>query len=160
MDLESKLPSVSIPKVSVDKTVLKKIIGYKLDAIYIYLIVFVLGEILISGGLYERGWIFGVVNSFFVLILALAWQYKRKLGTLKDQIIKALLMTIVYAALDFLLVDLLLEKFNNKIYTFWGTYVAYGIILLVPIFYLLIPQWVGRWRQNKVNEVEITLDKP
>lgn len=155
MDLKAKLPRINIKS-----KFFKTMLGYKLDAIYIYLIIFVIAEIMISGGLYEKGLIFGLINAFFVLVLALAWQYRGTVGSLKDQIIRGAVMMIVYAVLDFLLVDLLLERFNNVIYSYWGTYAAYGVVLLVPILYLLIPRYMKRFKGNVVNQSNLALDKP
>jgi len=155
MDLKAKLPRINIKS-----KFFRTMLGYKLDALYIYLIVFVIAEIMISGGLYEKGLIFGLVNAFLVLVLALAWQYRRRLGSLKDQIIRGVVMMVVYAVLDFLLVNLLLERFNNVIYSYWGTYAAYAIVLLVPILYLLAPRYIKRIKENKVSTKNLALDKP
>jgi low temperature requirement protein LtrA len=131
---------------------IKKIGGWALEGAVIYFIAFFISEVLISGGLYERGLYFGLAYNIIILAMIIFSQMKRNTLDLRAQICRSISMVVTFAILDFLLVDLLLESFNQLIYKFWGTYVAYAIVLAGPVIYLLISNYLKNKRVQQVKK--------
>jgi len=111
----------------------KRILKSALNGLVIWLIVFVLGEILISGGRSERN-IFLLILELIVIVTALIYlNLKNQNQSIINQLVRGAIMAAVFALLDFLVINLLLEGNLRTIYHFWPIYLMYGLLLVGPL---------------------------
>jgi hypothetical protein len=111
------------------KTMLKS----ALYGLIVWLIVFVLGEILISGGRSEKN-IFLLILELIVIITSVIYiNLKNRTQSIIVQLLRGGIITAVFALLDFLIINLLLEGNLKTIYHFWPTYLKYGLLLIAPL---------------------------
>ena len=105
----------------------------KIEAIIIWIIIFLLSEILISGGRHPFDpFLFGL-NIAVIIVLFGYVNIKRPTKIILDALQRAGIAVVVYALLDFLIINLFLEKNNLAIYKTWQTYVIYAVIILIPL---------------------------
>ncbi|MDH4358619.1 MAG: hypothetical protein OEV37_01560 [Candidatus Berkelbacteria bacterium] len=105
-------------------------------AFFIWVAVFIISEIAISGGRYEFNIYLTIVQLVIILTVLIYFMSVSKLKTksLKENLIWGLGLAVWFAILDFLIINLLLEKNSLSIYKNWETYIAYGLLLLIPVF--------------------------
>lgn len=108
------------------KTILKS----ALYGLIIWVIVFVLGEILISGGRSEKN-IFLLILELIVIVTSVIYvNSKNQTQPIITQLLRGVIMAVTFALLDFLIINLLLESNLKTIYHFWPTYLKYGLLLV------------------------------
>jgi len=98
-------------------------------AALVWVIVFIIETILISGGRYEKNLYLGIVSVLFTLVIWLMIVFRQK-ADFSGLIFKTIVAVAVLAVLDFLVKNLLLDKNNLAIYKFWATYADYGAIIV------------------------------
>lgn len=114
-------------------TVILNIIKHISGIVIAYLVFFVLNEILISGGKSQQNPYLIIFNV--ITIIVILWFLKDSYygKPLKQRIIESITYLIVFATLDFLLVNMLLDKMSFHIYKTYYTYVYYGLLFVPPI---------------------------
>ncbi len=122
----------------------------KWEGIIIWLIVFVISEIIISGGRYDQNYFLLAVNLIIILIISLYFSVKRPIKAIWEALLRGVVAVLAFAVLDFLVIDLFLLKNNLGIYKNWQTYVIYGLVLLIPI----IASRFGKKRFTSPEELE------
>jgi len=104
---------------------------YLLIAAAVWLIDFVISEIIISGGLYTRSvWLVLVeilTVSFFLMI------FKQTPQDAKERLKCSITNFITFIVLDFFAVYLLLESSNRDFFRFWGTWAIYLLVFVYPL---------------------------
>jgi len=108
---------------------LKKVLGPIGWAALVWLIVFVVDTVLISGGRYEKNLYLGIVSVLFTFVIWLMIVFHQRTDS-RRLIVKTIVAVLTLAVLDFLVRNLLLEKNNLVIYKFWATYAEYGAIIV------------------------------
>lgn len=120
----------------------KNIFPFILNGVMMWFVVFVLAEVIISGGRYEKDlYLFITLLIVTLAMLVCAW-IKRKTDGVISSIVRGFATALPFALLDYLAVNLLLEKNSYSIYKFWGYYAIYGLILIFPITAFLIERYV------------------
>jgi len=105
--------------------------GSKQGAI-IYLVYFVITEILISGGRSQQNLYLEIVSLIIIISLSTYFAIRRFPQSDTEAIKEGFGNLLVFAFLDFLAVNLLLESNSGLLYQYWGTLANYGAILVVP----------------------------
>jgi len=100
-------------------------------AVIVWVIITILETILISGGLYSKGAPFIIFEMIAIIVAIYFYSKKMKLGQ-KELVISVISMIVTYAILDFLLVNLLLQKNDLSIYKFWAYYLKFALVLAMP----------------------------
>ncbi len=131
-----------------------------LKVVIAYLVYFILNEILISGGRSESN-IYLIIFNVIVLSTIL-WVFRDRYyqKDLKTRIIEGLTFAGIFALLDFLLIDVLLYKFNHSIYNHYYTYLNYGILLIIPILIQYLPVILQLAYTKVTSFRKPPLDKP
>ena len=134
---------------------LKPLINAKCETIVIWVIVFVINEVIISGGRHSQNYYLFSFNIFALLMLFGYANIRRASGQINEALKRAGVAVLVFAVLDFLIINLLLEKNNLSIYKAWQTYVAYAAIILTTLA-------ISRFKKPRPTAPpqEIPLDKP
>jgi hypothetical protein len=98
----------------------------------IYLILFIIGQIVISGGKAERDPYFVILMVIFSIAAQIMIIKKEFYEGWKKTLIAAVTVTLVFAILDYLIVNLWLEKNNLVIFKYWPYYFIYLSTLATP----------------------------
>lgn len=127
----------------------------KIETIIIWLIIFIVDEIIISGGRHSQNYFLFTLNIIAILLLFGYASIRRTTPKFADALKRAEVAVLVYAVLDFLIINLLLEKNNLFIYKSWQTYVGYGAVALTILA-------ISRFKKTRITSPpqEIPLDKP
>lgn len=115
-------------------TLFKLIVKSLLFALIAWLIIFVLETIFVSGGLATTGAPFIVTELIAILVVAFFYIKKMQLNQ-KELIISLVSIVLAYAILDFLVVNLFLQKNDLSIYKFWPYYLKFVLLFLVPFIW-------------------------
>ena len=117
-----------------------QILDWAQKALFIWIIVFIISEIAISGGRYEFNPYLTAVQLVIILATSVYFisRLKTKPKTLKDTLFVGLSLAVSFAILDFLVINLVLEKNTLAIYRHWGTYAQYILLILIPLVQLLL----------------------
>ncbi len=112
-----------------------KILNSAKRALLIWIAVFLISEIAISGGRYEFNFYLTVIQLIIILTILIYFisRSKTKPKSFKDALFVGLSLAISFAVLDFLIINLLLEKNSLLIYKNWGTYAQYALLIIVPM---------------------------
>ena len=114
-------------------TVILNIIKHISSVVIAYLVFFILNEILISGGKSQQN-LYLIIFNIITIIVILWFLKDRYYGKpLKQRIIESTTYLSVFAVLDFLLVNMLLDKMSLHIYKMYYTYIYYGLLFILPI---------------------------
>jgi hypothetical protein len=105
----------------------------KFEGLIIWAVVFVVAEIIISGGRHPGNIYLLATSLIIILFISLYSSVKRPVKDIKKSLLRGLLAALVFAILDFLVINLLLEKNNLQIYRSWQSYVQYALVFLVPV---------------------------
>ena len=136
---------------------LGKILAPVSKSLLIYLAYFILAEIIISGGRYERDIYLWVVIFVLTLIMETSFVWPQKISDFKQAIITGLWYAVPIIVLDYLIVNLLLEKNSLSIFKNWETITLYALTLAIPVaIYLRKSKKVAN---NQVDEL-LTNHKP
>lgn len=134
-----RMPKVSLPKSIIDSNMPKtnfiknlkenEIFVASANAGLIWLANFVVSEMVISGGIYERSLYLVALNAIIVFTLI---QYfpKKITNRAKDKLKLAVVYFITFVVLDYLLIFWLLESQKSNFFQFWGTWLVYAIVIL------------------------------
>jgi len=120
-----------------------------IEGLEIWIINFVLLETVISGGRNEKNlyvFILSIGIAFFIILFV---NLKKKVDTLKIALFRGLSATIAYALMDYLVINLILEKNSYGIYRSWGYFATYATILLLPAIIKLASNFMSS-RNNQV----------
>lgn len=98
-----------------------------------WLVVFVLTEVLISGGQYEQNLFLGIISLLAILLLGIYYNFDKKRGSWKLDLTMGIKTAIVYAILDVLVIGLLLNKTSFSYFGFWGTGGSYALLIATPV---------------------------
>ena len=103
-----------------------------LRGLILWLIIFIVSEIIISGGRHPASPYLVALNA--IILIAFFW-YQRDyfIGTWLSKAKKAIVVLIVFALLDFLVINFLLYQNNYYIYSTYQTYTYYGLIILLSL---------------------------
>lgn len=113
-------------------TFLKKALRTSKQGAIIYLTYFIITEILISGGRSQYDLYLEIVSLIIIISLSAYFTIKRVPQNNIESIKKGFSNLLVFAILDFLAVNLLLESNSGLMYQYWGTLANYTAILAVP----------------------------
>lgn len=130
--LSIKKPDLSGIKAVAKKPLTKKIINSAYLGLLCYTVIFVLSEILISGGKSEHNPYYIAVIVIFLIAAQILFISKKVYSDLKSTIISAFCVTITIAILDYLIVNLWLGKNNLEIYKYWPYYFLFVSTLALP----------------------------
>lgn len=119
---------VQVFKVSFWKRALKG----SVEGLVIYLAYFIISEIMISGGRYEQDIYLEIVSLIIVISVTLYFIVRRKDLDQVKAINEGFGNLMVFAILDFLMKNLLLDANSGQIYKYWGTLVIYAVVLITP----------------------------
>jgi len=116
----------------------KNLLGKSYEGAVIFLVYFIISEILISGGLYANNIYLEIVTLIIVISLTAFFLAKKLPGDRISAIKRGFANLTSFAILDFLLSNLLLNDNSGSIYKYWGTLTTYAVILVLPflIYYL------------------------
>lgn len=115
----------------------KNVLPFAAEGAIFWVVSFIISEILISGGRYEKNAYVGILNLIFAVALILMFNLKKPVSNLIATVYRGGFALITYAILDYLVVAWLLEKNSFAMYRFWGLIATYATILALPaIIYL------------------------
>jgi hypothetical protein len=128
------LPKIEFSKIKEvsSKPIVKQIGKNALLAFYCYLIVFILDQILISGGMSEINVYFIIASCLFLIASQILLIRNKFYTDMKSTIISAATFLLVFALLDYLVINLWLENNNLELYKFWPMYFSYLIVAGMP----------------------------
>lgn len=128
------LSKVDLGKIKdVAKKPLTKVIMKNLSlALYSYLIVLALGQILISGGMSDRSPYYIITVSIILVASQILLIRNKFYENMKTTITASILSLILFALLDYLLVNLVLLKNNYEFYKFWPNFIIYALVVGLP----------------------------
>ncbi|MCX6809374.1 MAG: hypothetical protein NTZ65_01320 [Candidatus Berkelbacteria bacterium] len=99
----------------------------------IWIVVFVITEVVISGGRSERNLYLIILQAIAVTSLSAYLNRKYISATIISTILRGIVLMLSFALLDYLIVNLWLEHNNLTIYRFWPSYINYVLILITPL---------------------------
>ena len=117
-------------------TKLKKVrpyLGIAKEGLIVWLAVFIVSEVVISGGLYERGTYLGILALLVLLMANLIINFRQPSTIWSQAAWRGVIAAVTFALLDFLVINLALEGNSFITYKFWGTWAAYGLMILIPV---------------------------
>lgn len=123
-----------------------------------YIIFFVLNEIIISGGKYPYGTYTIMFNVIVILAILYVFRKKYYVPSTATRIKEGITYSVTFAALDFLVVYLLLYKSNPSIYKSYSTYLYYGLLLVIPIISVYVMPIINLVKSRCCRR--LPLDKP
>jgi hypothetical protein len=103
--------------------------------IIIWIINFIISEIIISGGLYARSVWLVAVQLVTIVVFFLVLE-KSKPKTKKDKSRMAIENFAVFAILDLVVIYLGLESSNREFFNFYGTWIVYVVVAGYPFLNL------------------------
>lgn len=103
------------------------------EGLIVWLAVFIVSEVVISGGLYERGIYLGILSLLVLLIANLSINLRRLSPNWSAGLWRGGIAAVTFALLDYLVINLALEGNSYIGYKFWATWVAYGLMILIPV---------------------------
>ena len=124
--LKEKIKGIS------SKPIVSSILKNAYWGLLIFLILFVIGQIVISGGKSERDPYFVILMVIFLIAGQVFIISRDYYSSIKTTLPSAVTITVVIALLDFLIVNLWLEKNNLAIYKYWPMYFIYLTALITP----------------------------
>jgi len=127
-----KKPNIDPIKDTLNKPIVSKILSNAYLGLLCYAVIFILGEILISGGRSEYDPYFIAFEIIFLIAAQVVFIQKKNYSSSQDTIISAVSVTVTIALLDYLLVNLWLEKNSMNIYSYWPVYLVYLTALVTP----------------------------
>ncbi len=127
---------------------LKRILRGSAQGAIIYLIYFIITEILISGGRSQQNIYLEIISLIIIISLSTYFVMRRFPQSDTGAIKEGFSNLLVFAILDFLAVNLMLESNSGILYQYWGTLTNYATILIIP--YLIY-----RLRMRKSSTPEI-----
>ena len=142
-------------KISSDKT--GSMLALLPKALVAYLIYFIFTEIVISGGRFERDLYLWIVIFVLTVIVEGAFIMGQNIKSLKEAILAGVPFVVVFIALDYGIVNWLLEKNSLSIFKNWETITLYALALLIPTLKLLLVR--PKKDVNQVDEL-LTNHKP
>lgn len=134
----------------------KPIFNYKVEGAIIWLVYFIVSEILISGGRYERDTYTYVAAIIFVLTTIITILVRKKTTDIKDAITRGVIWLVVVVVLDYLIVNWLLQGNQLVIFKSWGPLTVYGLTLVSPLAQVVI----NRYRKTRRESNLLTNPSP
>jgi len=126
-------------------------------SLLIYLAYFILAEVVISGGRYERDIYLWIVIFVLVVIMETSFVWSTKISNFKQAVVVGLWYAIPVIVLDYLITNLLLEKNSLNIFKSWETITLYALTLIIPLGIYLKKS--NKASGNQVDEL-LTNHKP
>jgi len=136
---------------------LKKVLTPVSKSLLIYLAYFILAEIVISGGRYERDIYLWIVIFVLVIMMETSFVWSAKISNFRQAVITGLWYAIPIVALDYLITNLLLEKNSLSIFKSWETITLYALTLVIPV--AIFFRKSNKAADNQVDEL-LTNHKP
>lgn len=133
-----------------------KIVQPLSKSLIVYLIYFITAEILISGGRYERDIYLWIVIFFFVIIAEVKLS-KTESKKFKTALYSGLWFALTIIAIDYLIVNLLLQGNSFVIFKEWQTISLYAVTLLIPLVQYF---FLGYKPKSKQVDPLLTNQKP
>ena len=125
------------------------IASYISEGLTIWIINFVVIEILISGGRYEYNLYISIVSIVIAFFITLFVNLKKPVSDIVNALSRGLSVAISYGIMDYLVVNLLLEKNSLMIYRSWGYLAVYGTILILPV----LIKFVANFMDSRKSQV-------
>ena len=114
------------------------------EGVALWVVLFAAAQAVISGGRYS-GDIYVVLTQVVLLIFVFALLEERQPSrSIKRAIKRGVTAFAVFAVLQFLVVNLLLEKNSLAIYRFWGEWTLSALVLLFPLLAISASQYASR----------------
>lgn len=127
------------------------------QALTVYLIYFLVAEILISGGRYERDIYLWAVIFGLVILIELSFTLKKKIKDTRAAILTGLWFALPIVIADYLIVNLIMEGNSFSIFHRWETITVYGVTLLLPLIVFVFKS--GKSKPKQIDEL-LTNHKP
>jgi len=108
-------------------------LGIAKEGLIVWLAVFIIAEVVISGGLYERGIYLGILSLLVLLIVNLIINFPRPSTAWPAAVWRGAIAAVTFALLDYLVVNLALQGNTFILYKFWASWAAYGLMIGVPV---------------------------
>lgn len=108
-------------------------LSYLSKSALIYLVYFLLFEIVVSGGRYERDPYVFSLTLIFVLITQYLLINKKKISKMKTAILEGIYLVLPIIALDFLIVNVLMLENYLGVFTRWESIATYLLIIILPV---------------------------
>lgn len=121
----------------------KNVLPFAKEGAIIWVVNFIISEILISGGRYEKNAYVGVLYLIFAVALILMFNLKKPVDNFIKTLYRGASALITYAILDYLVVAWLLEKNSFAMYRFWGLITTYAVVLVLPILIYLAKNYIS-----------------
>ncbi|MFH1855400.1 MAG: hypothetical protein ABH810_03290 [bacterium] len=129
--LENRIKTNALKKFF-QRPLIKSIASSALPGLYCYAVIFILGEILMSGGKSDRNPYTIIALVIFLIASQIVFIKREKYSSYKEILLSAITVTLVFAILDYLIVNLFLMKNNYEIYKYWPNYFIYLTTLALP----------------------------
>lgn len=127
-----KKPDFAVIKQTASKPIVKSILSNTYMGLLCYAVIFIIGEILVSGGKSERNPYFVIAMVIFLVAAQIIFIPKRVYNDLKSVMISAVTVTLIIALLDYLIINLAFDRNNLIIYKYWPMYFIYLTTLALP----------------------------
>ncbi|OQA53298.1 MAG: hypothetical protein BWY43_00069 [candidate division WS2 bacterium ADurb.Bin280] len=119
-------------KIKINLSKARPALNYILKGALIYLVYFLLLEIVVSGGRYERDPYLFALTLIFVIITEYLIIDKKAIKKFKTALFQGIYLFAVVVVLDFLIVNVLMLKNYLGVFSRWESIATYLIILLLP----------------------------
>ncbi len=129
--LENKVKTNALKKFF-RKPFIKEITSSTLPGLYCYAVIFILGEILISGGKSDRNVYTVIALVIFLIAAQIVFIKREQYSSYKKILLSSITVTLVLAILDYLIINLFMMKNNYEIYKYWPNYLIYLTTLVLP----------------------------
>jgi hypothetical protein len=126
---------------------LKRLFKNSYEGFWIYLVYFIVSEIIISGGRFEKDIYLEIVELIIVLSLSAYFLMRKPPATDTDAVRRGFMNLVVFVLLDFLAINLLLDQNSGMVYKYWGTLANYALVLAMPYLFYQIKS--GRFFARK-----------
>jgi len=134
------------------RPLVSKILKGAYQGLLVYVVIFIISEILISGGKSEQNPYFVAVIAIFMIALQFILIKNEDYTDPKSTITSAVSVTLTIAILDYLIVNLAFEKNNYQIYKYWPFYFTYLTTLALPFIR-------SNWDKAKLPNLKMHLTK-
>ena len=135
--VKMNLPKINFPKVDPSKITSKpffQLITKNLaPGMLCYIVLFVIAQFLFSSGKSYQNPYSIIALVIFLIASQVYFIKKENYSTWKETLVSAIVTTLLFAILDYLIVNLWLLKNNLELYKYWPYYFIYLTTLLLPV---------------------------
>jgi membrane-associated HD superfamily phosphohydrolase len=144
--------SLATTKKAITPGNLKKVLISAKEGFWLYISYFIISEILISGGKWERSVAVEIVSILTITSVYLLFTYNKPSSSYNEAIKRGFTNLVTFAILDFLAVNWLLDSNSGAIYKFWGTLTNYAVVLVFPYLLYKLKVWRGLTPPERLSQ--------